>query len=63
MEIGSIKHRGLRRLIVDDEPRELRSDLVRRIRRIITALVLAPTPEQILGPPGWCIHALGAAST
>jgi len=58
MNIRSVSHRGLRRLIEDDDERELRTDLVRRIRRVITALSLAPNPENILGPPGWRIHQL-----
>ncbi len=51
MNMGSVKHRGLSRLIEDDEDRELRPDLVARIRRVITALVLAPKATRILGRP------------
>lgn len=58
MDIASISHRGLRRLIENDDERELRTDLVRRIRRILTAIVLAEDAESILGPPGWRIHQL-----
>ena len=58
MKIGSIKHRGLKRFVEDNEDRELRRDLVGRIRRVITALVLAPDVNGILGPPGWRIHQL-----
>lgn len=41
-----------------DDSRALRGDLVPRIRRILTALVLAPDPEHLIGPPGWRIHKL-----
>ena len=58
MDIKSIEHRGLKRLIEDDDSRELRRDLVARIRRILTALVLASDAKNILGPPGWRIHQL-----
>jgi proteic killer suppression protein len=58
MKIKSIKHRGLRRFIEDDEPREIRRDLIARIRRVITALGLAENAQRILGPPGWRIHQL-----
>ena len=58
MEIRSIRHRGLRRLIEADDGREIRRDLEARIRRVITALVLAPNAQGILGPPGWRIHQL-----
>lgn len=58
MEIRSVEHRGLERLITNDESRELRRDLVARKSRILTALVLAPDAKSILGPPGWRIHQL-----
>ena len=58
MDIRSVEHRGLKRLIEDDDSRELRRDLVARIRRVLTALVLAPDVKNILGPPGWRIHQL-----
>ncbi|MDP7548166.1 MAG: type II toxin-antitoxin system RelE/ParE family toxin [Alphaproteobacteria bacterium] len=58
MEFRSIGHRGLRRLIEKNDGREVRRDLEARLRRVITALILAPDPESILGPPGWRIHRL-----
>jgi proteic killer suppression protein len=58
MRIRTIKHRGLKRFIEDDDPREIRSDLVNRVRNIIAALVAAPDMEGVLGPPGWRIHQL-----
>ena len=58
MNIRSIRHRGLRRLIGNNDGRELRGDLEPRIRRVVTALVLAPNAQGILGPPGWRIHRL-----
>ena len=58
MDIKSIEQRGLKRLIEDDDSRELRRDLLARIRRIVTALALASDVKNILGPPGWRIHQL-----
>ena len=58
MQIRSIRHRGLRRLIENDDVRELHHDFVGRVRRVIAALVLAANAESILGPPGWRIHRL-----
>ena len=60
MIVRSIRHRGLRRLLEDDSPRFLRQSLVDRVRKIMTALVLA---EHIGGfiahaPPGWRAHRL-----
>ena len=42
MEFRSIGHRGLRRLIEKNDGREVRRDLEARLRRVITALILAP---------------------
>ncbi|MGJ0396163.1 MAG: type II toxin-antitoxin system RelE/ParE family toxin [Methylocystis sp.] len=34
MRIRSVRHRGLKRFIEDDDDREIRRDLVNRVRRI-----------------------------
>jgi toxin HigB-1 len=58
MNIRGIKHRGLRRFLENDDPRELRPDLVNRARNILTALVAAADMQGVQGPPGWRIHRL-----
>ncbi|PWB95498.1 type II toxin-antitoxin system RelE/ParE family toxin [Methylosinus sporium] len=58
MNLRTIKHRGLRRFIESDDPRELRPDLVNRTRNILAALVAATNMEGLQGPPGWRIHQL-----
>lgn len=58
MRIGSVRHRGLKRFIEDDDDREIRRDLVNRVRRILTALIAAPDMDGVQGPPGWRIHQL-----
>jgi proteic killer suppression protein len=58
MQIRSIQHRGLLRLVEDDDSRELRADLVRRLRNIIAALIAAADMGAISGPPGWRVHQL-----
>jgi proteic killer suppression protein len=58
VNILSVKHRGLRRFLEDDDPRELRPDLVKRTRNIVTALLAASSMEGVEGPPGWRIHQL-----
>ncbi len=58
MNIRSVGHRGLRRLIEDDDDQAIRRDLTGRVRKVITALVLAHDVASILGPPGWRIHEL-----
>ena len=65
MRIQSIRHRGLKRFIETDDDREIRPDLVNRIRRVLTVLIAAPDMEGVQGPPGWRIHTLtgGRAGT
>ena len=41
MVVRTVRHRGLRRLIEEDNPRFLRQNLVDRVRKILTALILA----------------------
>jgi toxin HigB-1 len=56
MIIRSVQHRGLLRLIQDDDSRELRPDLVRRLRNILAALIVAPDMGVVTGPPGSKVH-------
>jgi hypothetical protein len=51
MIIRSVRHRGLLRLIRDDDSRELRSDLVPRVRRVLTALITATDMKLCTGSP------------
>jgi proteic killer suppression protein len=65
MLIRSIRHRGLARFIEDDVSRELRPDLIKRLRTIFTGLIAAADLDDVSGPPGWRIHQLtgGRAGT
>ena len=58
MNIRSIRHRGLRRLVETNDSREIRPDLVNRTRNIMTALIPATDVNSVTGPPGWRIHQL-----
>lgn len=58
MEIRSVRHKGLRRLIEDDDNRGIRQDLTARIRNILAILISAADMDGVLGPPGWRIHRL-----
>lgn len=60
MIIRSVRHRGLKRLIEDNQTRGLRPDLVSRIRNILTALILADDMGvfRASAPPGWRVHQL-----
>jgi hypothetical protein len=41
LRIRSTRNKALKRLIEDDDDREIRRDLVPRVRRILTALISA----------------------
>jgi toxin HigB-1 len=58
MIIRSVRHRGLRRFIEDNDTRGIRPDLVNRVRNILAVLIVADNLEGVHGPPGWCIHQL-----
>ena len=60
MVVRSVRHRGLRRLIEEDNPRFLRQNLVDRVRKILTALILAEHIDGFIAdaPPGWHVHRL-----
>ncbi|MCP5363925.1 MAG: type II toxin-antitoxin system RelE/ParE family toxin [Hyphomicrobiales bacterium] len=58
MQIRNVRHKGLKRLIEDDDDREIRRDLVRRVRNVLAALISAADMDGVQGPPGWRIHQL-----
>ena len=60
MVLSSVRHRGLLRLIEDDDPRFLGQELVDRVRKILTALVLAQDMDAFKAnaPRGWRVHKL-----
>jgi len=58
MNIQHVRHRGLKRLLEDDDDRGIRRNLVPRVRNILTALVSAADIDGIKGPPGWRVHKL-----
>ena len=60
MVVRSVRHRGLRRLIEEDNPRFLRQNLVDRVRKILTALILAEHIDGFIAdaPHGWRVHRL-----
>lgn len=58
MDVRTIRHRGLHRFIASNDSREIRGDLINRVRNIIAALVAAENIDGVRGPPGWRIHQL-----
>ena len=60
MIIRSVRHRGLRQLIEDENPRFLQHNLVDRVRKILTVLILAERLDSFMAdaPRGWRVHRL-----
>ena len=60
MVVRSVRHRGLWRLIKENNPRFLQQNIVDRVRKILTVLVLAEHIDGFIAdaPPGWHVHRL-----
>lgn len=58
MKVRSVRHRGLKRIIEEDDAKGIRPDLVNRVRNIMAALIVADNMDGVSGPPGWRIHQL-----
>ena len=58
MLIRSVRHKGLRRLIEDDDNRGIRRDLAGRVRNVLAVLISAADMAGVQGPPGWRVHQL-----
>lgn len=58
MRLRSISHKGLKRLLEDDDGKGIRPDLLDRIRKMLTAIIVAEDISRLQGPPGWRIHQL-----
>lgn len=58
MVIGRIRHNGLKRLYLHDDPSGLPAASVRKIRNILAALESATAVSQLVTLPGWHLHSL-----
>ena len=58
MQIYSVRHKGLKNFIEDDDDRGIRRDLVGRVRNVLTVLMAGTDMDGVQGPPGWRIHQL-----
>lgn len=58
MQILSVRHKGLKRFIENDDFKGIRQDLVERVRNIVAMLVLIPDIDALRAPPGWREHRL-----
>ncbi len=55
--IGSIRHKGLKRLYVDDDPRGIGANLRKRVSEILSVLDAADSIEEA-DIPGYRLHLL-----
>ncbi|MGH6896236.1 MAG: type II toxin-antitoxin system RelE/ParE family toxin [Geminicoccaceae bacterium] len=58
MLIERFRHKGLRRLYDDDDPRGLPAESVGKIKAILAALESAAELSQVATMPGWKLHPL-----
>jgi proteic killer suppression protein len=58
MQIRTIRHKGLRCLIENDDPKGIRPNMVNRVRNMLAVLISAVDMDGVQGPPGWHIHQL-----
>lgn len=58
MRIRSVKHKGLRRLIVDDDASGLPAPFVAKIRNIVAFLQDMEHEEELTSVPTWKAHRL-----
>jgi toxin HigB-1 len=53
-----IRHKGMKRLFEDNDPRGVPSHLATKLRRILAQLHVSEEPDDMGGMPGWRLHAL-----
>lgn len=58
MRFRSTRHKGLKALIENGDPKGVRPDQAKRITNILAALRYAASMDEIGGPPGWRVHQL-----
>ena len=63
MIIRTVRHRGLRLLLEDNNPRFVRPELISRVRKILTVLILAEDIDHFASdaPRGWRLHQLSGS--
>lgn len=60
MIIRSIRHKGLKRLVEDNDHRGIQTNLVNRVRNVLATLLLSNDMNELMqaAPPGWRVHKL-----
>jgi proteic killer suppression protein len=58
MLLVGFRHKGLRQLYTDDNPKGLSASIVDKLRKVLFALETAQDLEQVGRFPGWKLHPL-----
>ncbi|HIJ61525.1 MAG TPA: plasmid maintenance system killer [Rhodospirillaceae bacterium] len=58
MKIRNVVHKGLLRLIEDDDPTGVQPDVVTKLRRIVSFLQEMEEENELRAVPGWKAHQL-----
>jgi proteic killer suppression protein len=58
MHLARFRHKGLRRLYADDDPKGLSASIVDKLRKVLFTLETAQNLEQAGRFPGWKLHPL-----
>jgi len=58
MEIGSIRHKALRRFVETGKPKGLPGDLTDRLFKMLNFLIAADTLDELATPPNYGFHPL-----
>lgn len=58
MRLAGFRHKGLRQLYEDDNPKGLSAAIVDKLRKLLFALETAQELEQVGRFPGWKLHPL-----
>lgn len=58
MKIRNVVHKGLRRLILEDDIRGVQPDIAQKLRRIVSFLQDMEREEELRMAPGWKAHRL-----
>lgn len=58
MEIGSIRHKALRRFVETGQAKGLPGDVVDRLFRMMTFIIDADTLDELSTPPNYGLHPL-----
>jgi proteic killer suppression protein len=58
VEIGSIRHKALRRFVETGKPRGLDTKVADRLLKMIAYLAAVETVEELRAPPNWGAHEL-----